>query len=95
MVLSILVAINLSVLGWWKKTGFNAPSEWRAAGLMIVPFVIVLGLPFLKRIKTSDWGTFGYLMIAYALTGFMEEGMYRGIVLRILKPTGPVWSAVS
>jgi uncharacterized protein len=90
--LSILVAITLSVLGWWKKAGFNAPSEWRAVGLVIVPFVIVLGLPFLKGIKTSDWGTFAYLVIGYALTGFMEEGMYRGIVLRVLKPTGMVRS---
>ena len=90
--LSILVAITLSVLGWWKKAGFNTPTEWREVGLMVVPFVIVLGLPFLRGIKTNDWGTFGYLVVAYALTGFMEEGMYRGIVLRVLKPTGVVRS---
>lgn len=90
--LSILVAITLSLLGWWKKAGFNMPSDWRAVGLMIVPFVIVLGLPFIKGIKTSDWGTFGYLVIAYALTGFMEEGVYRGIILRVLKPIGVVRS---
>lgn len=86
--LSILVAVTLSVLGLWKKAGFNAPSDWRSVSMMAVPFFIVLGLPFLQGIKTSDWGTFGYLFLAYALTGFMEEGVWRGIVLRVLKPTG-------
>jgi membrane protease YdiL (CAAX protease family) len=38
----------------------------------------------------SDWGTFGYLVSAYAMTGFMEEGIWRGFVLRVLKPTGTV-----
>jgi uncharacterized protein len=90
--LSILVAVTLSVLGWWGKAGFNAPARWREIGLVVVPFAIVLGLPFLKGIKTSDWSTFGYLVVAYALTGFMEEGMFRGIVLRVLKPTGVVHS---
>ena len=86
--LSAAVAIALSGLGWWKAAGFNLPAEWRDSRLMIVPFVIVLGLPFLMGVKTSDMGTFTYLLIGYALTGFMEEGLMRGIVLRVLKPTG-------
>ncbi|MBE0699255.1 MAG: hypothetical protein IH586_20220 [Anaerolineaceae bacterium] len=45
---------------------------------MVVPFIIVLGLPFLVGIKTSDWGSFLYLIIGYASTGFMEEGLMRG-----------------
>ena len=86
--LSVLVAMALSLLGWWKVSGFNLPAEWRDSRLMIVPFLIVLGLPFLMGIKPSDLGTFVYLLIGYALTGFMEEGLMRGIVLRVLKPTG-------
>ena len=86
--LSVLVAMALSLLGWWKVSGFNLPAEWRDSRLMIVPFLIVLGLPFLMEIKPSDLGTFVYLLIGYALTGFMEEGLMRGIVLRVLKPTG-------
>ena len=92
--LSVLVALTLSMLGWWKVAGFNFPAEWRDSRLMIVPFVIVLGLPFLMGIKASDAGTFIYLVIGYALTGFMEEGLMRGIVLRVLKPTGTTRSVV-
>ncbi|MFN8382533.1 MAG: CPBP family intramembrane glutamic endopeptidase [Anaerolineales bacterium] len=86
--LSVMVALALSVLGWWKAAGFNFPTEWRDSNLMIVPFIIVLGLPFLMGIKPSDAGTFIYLLIGYTLTGFMEEGLMRGIVMRVLKPTG-------
>lgn len=92
--MSALVALALSALGWWKAAGFNLPAEWRDSRLMIVPFIIVLGLPFLLGVKASDMGTFAYLALAYALTGFMEEGLMRGIVMHILKPTGTTRSVV-
>ena len=92
--LSILVALVLSTLRWWKAAGFNLPTEWRDSRLMLVPFIIVLGLPFLTGIKPSDAGTFIYLLSGYALTGFMEEGLMRGIVMRVLKPTGTTRSVV-
>lgn len=92
--LSILLALTLTLLRWWRVTGFNAPAAWRKLPLAWVPVVIVLGLPFLQGLKTSDWGTFGYLLVGYALTGFMEEGLMRGIVMRVLKPTGAVRSVV-
>jgi membrane protease YdiL (CAAX protease family) len=92
--MSALVALALSALGWWKVAGFNFPTEWRDSRLMIVPFIIVLGLPFLLGVQTTDAGTFAYLVIGYALTGFMEEGLMRGIVLRALKPTGTTRSVV-
>jgi uncharacterized protein len=92
--LSVLVAIVLSLLGWWRKAGFNRPAEWRDIRLMIVPFLIVLGLPFLIGIKTSDWGTLLYLVIGYALTGFMEEGVMRGITMNVLKPSGTTRSVL-
>jgi uncharacterized protein len=92
--MSAVVALALSALGWWKVSGFNFPTEWHNSRLMIVPFIIVLGLPFLMGIKTTDVKTFVYLLIGYALTGFMEEGLMRGIVLRVLKPTGTTRSVV-
>jgi len=92
--LSVLVAVTLTALRWWKAAGFNSPKEWRDVWSVVVPLVIVLVLPFLMGIKTGDWGTFGYLFIAYALTGFMEEGLMRGIVLRVLKPTGTTRSVI-
>lgn len=94
LALSVLVALALTLLGWWKEAGFNAPSEWKPLPLVWIPLVVVIVLPFLRGVQTSDWGTFFYLLIAYALTGFMEEGMMRGIVMRVLKPTGAVRSVL-
>ncbi len=92
--LSIALAIALSVLGWWRGAGFNPPAEWRSLQLVVIPLLIVIGLPFLKGVKTSDWGTFFYLLVGYGLTGFMEEGLTRGIILRLLKPLGITRSVV-
>ena len=92
--MSVVIALALSALGWWKAAGFNFPTEWRDSRLVIIPFLIVLGLPFLKGIQTTDMGTFIYLVVGYTLTGFMEEGLMRGIVLRVLKPTGITRSVV-
>lgn len=92
--LSILVAIGLTLLGWWKVAGFNGLSAWRSLPLAWVPWGIVMVLPFLQGFKSSSWGTFFYLLIAYALTGFTEEGLMRGIVLRILQPLGVTRSVV-
>lgn len=92
--LSVVVAGALSMLGWWKAAGFNSPAAWRDIRFMLIPFLMVVGIPFLKGIKASDPGTFLYLVSAYALTGFMEEGLMRGIVLRMLKPMGTVRSVL-
>ena len=50
-------------------------------------------LPFLKGFAPSDWSTFLYLLVD-TLTGFMEEGLMRGIVMRVLKPAGATRSVV-
>ena len=92
--MSVVIALTLFALGFWKAAGFNFPIEWRDSRLVIIPFLIVLGLPFLMGIKTTDAGKFVYLLIGYALTGFMEEGLMRGSVLRVLKPTGTTRSVV-
>jgi membrane protease YdiL (CAAX protease family) len=94
IVMSVLVALALSVLGWWKTAGFNLPAEWQEVGLVVVPFLIVIGLPFLKGINTENLGSLGYLVVGYALTGFMEEGLMRGIVLQMLRPLGVTRSVV-
>lgn len=94
IVLSVLVALSLTGLGWWRVAGFNSPAEWRDLGVVIIPFLIVIGLPFLKGINLENANSFWYLVVAYALTGFMEEGLMRGITLRVLKPTGVARSVI-
>lgn len=94
LVMAAILAIVLSVLGWWAETGFNRPAAWRDVHVVWFPALVVLVLPFVAGVKPSDPGTFLYLSIAYALTGFMEEGIYRGLMMRVLQPTGTTWSVV-
>lgn len=94
IILSGLVALVLTGLGWWRIAGFNRTSEWRDVGLVVIPFLIVIGLPFLKGINLGNGRSFWYLVVGYALTGFMEEGLMRGIVLRVLAPTGITRSVI-
>ncbi|MDF2626948.1 MAG: Abortive infection protein [Symbiobacteriaceae bacterium] len=86
--LTVVVLGALAALRWWRETGFNAPARWRDAHLLLVPAIIVAVLPFLRGFKGQNTGMFVYLLAAYALTGIMEEGLFRGIVMRILRPTG-------
>jgi membrane protease YdiL (CAAX protease family) len=87
-VLSGVVALLLTGLGWWRIVGFNAPSAWRELRLLWLPAVVTLVLPFLAGVNLLDASTAVYLTVAYALTGFMEEAWSRGIILQILRPTG-------
>jgi membrane protease YdiL (CAAX protease family) len=41
-----------------------------------------------------DSGTLGFLTIGYLLTGFREETLYRGIILRVLLPKGTLRAAL-
>ena len=88
IIMAVLVAAVLTVLGWWWLTGFNGPARWRALNVLWVPVVIVCVLPFLAGFKPLDANTTVYFLVAYALTGFMEEGLMRGLVLQVLAPLG-------
>ena len=53
--------------------------------LLLVPFVGGVRMPPLSAI--------GVLIIAYVATGVFEEGLWRGVMLGLLRPVG-VWPAV-
>ena len=45
-------------------------------------------IPLLAGFRPVD--ALATLIVGYALTGFMEEALWRGLVLRVLRPTGPL-----
>ncbi len=85
--IAILVAVLLTLLGWWREVGFNAPGEWRNLHLLALPAVLVF-LPFAGGINPAPVLPVGTLIVGYALTGFAEEAFARGILLRLLQPNG-------
>ncbi|HET9919298.1 MAG TPA: CPBP family intramembrane glutamic endopeptidase [Ktedonobacteraceae bacterium] len=91
-VLVVGVIALVTFLGWWKVVGCNPPSEWRNLALLLLPTVLVF-LPLLGGFKAVDAGTVVFLLVGYLLTGFHEETLHRGVILRVLQPTG-VWPSV-
>jgi membrane protease YdiL (CAAX protease family) len=88
----------LTYLGWWREAGFTRPKSWR----ILLPYLPLLLLVLLAKI--SDVNKFGIRvtdlkliflgLIVYLGGGFMEEAVFRGLVLRILLPGGLVRAAV-
>lgn len=94
IIMSVLIFAILTVLDWWRLAGFTGPSTWRHLGILWLPAVVVLVLPAVRGFQSVDSSTFIYLAIGYILTGFMEESWMRGLVMRVLGPTGPVRAVV-
>jgi uncharacterized protein len=89
---ALLTAILVTVLGWWRTVGYNRPAQWRSLGLLLLPTLLAL-LPLVRGFKAVDAGIVLFLLVGYLLTGFHEETIYRGVLLRVLRPTG-LWPAL-
>jgi membrane protease YdiL (CAAX protease family) len=85
---SVLLVLVLAALRWWRAAGFTRPSEWRELRLLWVPAAVFVVLPLVVGLHALAPATAVYLVVAYALTGFTEEGLYRGVLLRVLGPLG-------
>ncbi len=88
-ILAILVAILLTAARWWTEAGVNGPRQWRELHLLALPTALTL-LPFAGGINREPVLGIPLLLIGYALTGFAEEAFARGLLLRVLRPSGPV-----
>ncbi|HET7830858.1 MAG TPA: CPBP family intramembrane glutamic endopeptidase [Candidatus Limnocylindrales bacterium] len=88
-VLAVAVLALIGVLGWWRSTGFSAPlPSWRHGRLLVLPIALTF-LPFLGGVKSGvDGGTVALLVVGYALNSVAEDGMFRGIMPRVLRSHG-------
>lgn len=84
----LLLVAGLTMLGWWRAVGFNGPAQWRNMALLALPAAIFILLPFVRGARSLDTGTVAFYVLGYALTGFYEEGFFRGIMMRVLRPLG-------
>jgi membrane protease YdiL (CAAX protease family) len=71
-----------------RAAGFTGPRSWQRPWLFVVPAVLV-PVPLLAGVRPVEAGTMAVLVVGYALTGFTEEALWRGVVLRVLRPAGP------
>ncbi|MFN8498424.1 MAG: CPBP family intramembrane glutamic endopeptidase [Anaerolineae bacterium] len=88
----VLVAGLLAAFRWWRMAGFVGLSQWRDLRLLWLP-LLTLPLPLLGGLRPLERSALGILIVGYLATGFVEEGLYRGAILGLLRPTG-IWRAV-
>lgn len=91
MLLSGVCLVLLTANGWWREIGFRAPYQRRLLWLFWLPFVPVTG-NLLDGIKVTDPNQIFLFFIMALLSGFVEEILFRGLILRALRPTG-IWRA--
>ena len=92
LVLAIFVATLLMRLRWWRHIGFRPLATLRDLRLYWFPFTLVLVNLSFSGPELSI-GRVTYFLALAGLIGFVEEGIFRGLMLRTLAPQG-LWSAV-
>jgi uncharacterized protein len=95
----VLVAVTATALltliaakGWWRTAALTPRSQWRGVHLYWLPVLLLLA-PLVAGIRPPALTALGMLAIAYLLTAVFEEGLFRGVILGLLRPLG-TWPAV-
>lgn len=91
-VLALAVTLALSRFGLWRRAGFTPWRDWQARGLFLVPALLVL-MPLARGFGPVEALPLPLLVTGYALTGFAEEGFFRGLLPEVLRPLDPLPAA--
>ena len=83
----------VAVLGWRRDVGINGLSVWRHLSLLVLPLLLVL-IPLAGGIESTETTTLGVLLLGYAANSIAEDGMFRGIIPRVLRSKGLIWVVV-
>jgi uncharacterized protein len=92
LVLALILIILVSRLGWWKEIGFRKPEH--PADLLL--FLPALALPIGNlTFGVAVTGVSAFLSLATLAmaSGFVEEVIFRGLMLRAFAPGGQ-WKAL-
>ena len=92
VLLALAAAVTAVLAGTrgWRTAGFRA--RVTRPGLLIVPAVVALA-PLIGGVQLPGAGLLAVFVLGYAVTGFFEEALFRGLILGVLRPAG-VWPAV-
>ena len=93
----LMAVALLAALHWWREAGFIQFTSWRT----IVPYlpllliaVLYLGLVIATGIKVSSASLIVLGAVSFLAGGFIEEAIWRGLVLRALLPYGLLKAAL-
>lgn len=85
-VVSLGFAVLTTAMGWWREAGFRAPRSWRDLRVLWLPALAVVSI--YRGVHVGTTSEVLLLVAAAVLTGFLEEVIWRGLVMRALLPSG-------
>ncbi len=86
--LTLLLAVAVvAYFGWWREVGFNRPHPPRNLLFLWFP-LLVIGLTLSGGTRISPTPVFTITVLIIAIEAFGSELMFRGIMLRLLAPSG-------
>jgi len=88
--LTAAVTALLAATGRWHTAGFRA--RVIQSRLLVLPAAVALA-PLVGGVQLPGAGMLTVFVVGYAVTGFFEEALFRGLILGVLRPAG-VWPAV-
>jgi len=99
LIVSILLIIIVSLLGWWKKIGFRSINPGGTKFLLAPLALILIIFGFAWTMNESANWYFGFesstqlltLFLVMLMVGFTEEGIFRGILFHGLESKFTPW----
>lgn len=85
VVFSAFAVLALS-MRWWREVGYRAPSSKSSWTLLILPLVVAASLQ--NGITVTAPKEILMVLAGAVLTGFLEETIFRGLILRAFLPKG-------
>jgi membrane protease YdiL (CAAX protease family) len=89
--LTLIVAVLLTVMGWWKAIGFRAPDRRSDLLYFLVPFLPMF-VNLIPGLQITGLGQVAEILAITLMVGLVEETFFRGLMLNALKRRGP-WKA--
>lgn len=89
--LALLITVLISWLGWWSTTGFTHGINGRGLVICIIPFLLIafpLLISLVASLLKAPSSIITTAVVVSLMVGFVEEGYFRGVILRILLPKG-------
>lgn len=90
--LTLIAALLLTRLKWWKRAGFRPLHSVRDLLYFLVPLIPV-GLNAIPGVQVGSFAQISSVLAITAMVAFAEEALFRGLMLQAIQPRGH-WRAV-
>jgi membrane protease YdiL (CAAX protease family) len=93
----VLAVYVLTSLNWWQEAGFVPIKSWRIL-LPYLPIILIVLLAIISSIfvgiRVTDPTLILFGAASFLVGGFIEEAIFRGVVLRVFLPRGLLRAAL-